>query len=634
MMKQRVRMAVWWALTAALMVVAHPALGRDEAVTASAQVSSTSVYAGDTVTLQITVNGAGSAVVPEIKIAGVQAEYLGGSDQSSSMTYNINGKVTQQTTRQYAMQWRLTPSKAGDFTIPSIAVTVGGGGGGGGGVGPVQTARTRPISIRVAEPGESADFRLTVSSEKTTAYVGEAIRLKLVWYLGKAARNAQISGNDGGQEYDVYPAPDPRPVGTGQEDDRYPQIMLLGRPTHGELAQGDWDGRQVTTFTQELIVVPKSAGKLELGPFQATFDAVTGQRKRNIFDSPWDDRSMTQRVAVASGTATVEVKALPTAGKPADFSGLVGTYAIESSISATEANVGDPLTLSVRISGEEPMAGVEAPDLARVPGFEENFRLSPEGWDGGGGGKAVVPGRRTYSMTVRPQSDTVTEIPGISLSYFDTKSGEYRRATSAAIGLKVKGVRQVTLGDAVGVVPPGGVAKVEPPKRSEAGIRANVSMDEALINQRVIGMSWVWRGEVWAVVGGPPLLALGTIFAVRRARAVRSPRDRALGAIAQGRRALGKAGDARGVGQALRVAVGGALGVDCAVVTSADAAGLPDEARDAARGALAIAERVDFGGVVEGAGDLGALKQRASESMSMLERAIRARGDEMGRALA
>src|SRR5262245_6018297 len=42
----------------------------------------------------------------------------------------------------------------------------------------------------------------------------------------------------------------------------------------------------------------------------------------------------------------------PVAGRPEDFSGLVGVYRISSSASPTEVNVEDPLTLTVRITGD------------------------------------------------------------------------------------------------------------------------------------------------------------------------------------------------------------------------------------------------------------------------------------------
>src|SRR6516162_9933180 len=42
----------------------------------------------------------------------------------------------------------------------------------------------------------------------------------------------------------------------------------------------------------------------------------------------------------------------PVAGRPADFSGLVGFFRISTSASPTEVRVEDPLTLTVRITGD------------------------------------------------------------------------------------------------------------------------------------------------------------------------------------------------------------------------------------------------------------------------------------------
>jgi hypothetical protein len=578
-------------------VCARSAFARMDDVSARAEVSTQRVYVGDSFILQITVDGAREANPPAIQgVEGLRAVYSGGQDRSSSMTMNINGKVTERKTLQYIMQWKLTPTKAGTLTIPAIAVDVGG-----------KPATTRPVSITAVVPGEHPDFKLEVSSAKKSAYVGEPVDVTITWYMGKALRGAEINGSDGGDVFDVVPAPDPRPAGTAQDDQRYPAIPLLGVETRGVLAQGEWGGRAVNTFTQHLIVVPRKPGKIEIGPFTAACDAVTGQRRRSFFDAPWDDRSATERVAVASNSVVLDVAALPTEGRPVDFAGVVGTYAVATATDVAEAGVGDPITLTLRITGEEPMAGVAPPELSLTPAYAEVFKLSPEGW---AVRPSTRPGERVYSTVVRPQSDAISELPPVSLPYFDVVSGEYRAAASAPIPLKIRAVRTVTAADAIGAAIP-----VAGPLASGArGVRANFGIDGSLTNQRVD----LGQPVLMLVLLGGPVLSLAAALAVRSARgmsAARTPVDRAV------RLACRRAASARThaeIRDAVASAIGARLGVAPGSVTATDARRISDDPAIAAlERVLVRCDGAVFGSSVE------PLEQLRSQAVDALRSAAR-----------
>ena len=202
------------------------------------------------------------------------------------------------------------------------------------------------------------------------------------------------------------------------------------------------------------------------------------------------DRSISR-----SQPVTLNVRPLPTQGRPANFTGLVGQFSIDASAQPTQVSVGDPIDLRVRITGPEPLDRLLAPDLARDPAFAGPFRLSADGLRLD---SSQNSGSRTYSTTLRATSDRVTRVPPVELAYFDTRAGEYRVARSQPIPLTVRPTRQVTAGDAITVphadsssasrraptslpLPPP-IAQ-EPILSSAPGLRANSTSLAALRNQ-------------------------------------------------------------------------------------------------------------------------------------------------------
>jgi hypothetical protein len=544
--------------------VATPAWAAD--VTVTAQLQKERVYVGDSTILQFTVDGAQEAEAPDLsKLDGLQAQFLGGQDSSSHSTFIVNGRRTEQSTLRYVMQYRLTPTRAGQLMVPGVPVTVAG-----------KTYRANAVSLMAQEPGDNPDFKLKLEAEKTTAYVGEPVKVRVVWYLGKQPRGPQFAGNDGGDVYDIFPGADPRPPGTAQDDRRYPAVPFLGGQVVGLLGQGELDGKGYTTLTVEEVVIPRKSGTLKVGPFSVAFDAVTGQRQQSFFDAPWDDRSITERVALTSNVVSLEVRELPEAGRPADFNGLVGSFGVEAAAGLKEANVGDPIPLTVKITGPEPLDRVKAPELEEQPGLVDGFKTSPEGWEAQ---KDHRPGERVFTTTVRAKSDKVKEIPGIGLSFFDTGSGAYRTATSAPIPLNVHPSREVTVADAVGgggLSAPVAVSK-KGLQSAGGGLRANDESDDVLRDER-FDLGRMFQRPGWIVVLAGPPLACAVLAGVRR----RSGRDdrgarrrRALGAA---RGTLRYAASLEAVSLGVRSYVGGALGAEGRALTSADCRRLLHEA--------------------------------------------------------
>ena len=595
---------------ACLIAMALPCARADaQALQASVALSRDSVDLGDNFILQVTIDGASSALPPALPPSDAyKAEFLGGRDESSHSIMTINGRTTESTTKRYVMQWSITPLRAGQGAIEGFTIQAEG-----------QSLTIPRTTFRAAPPGVNPRFDLRLECDRSRAYVGEPVHMRLVWSLGAGARGASVSGPDGGQDFDVA-ATDPRPPRTRsaaiQNNDPYRVVPFLGGQAVLSRAQGELHGVTVPTFSLDLVVTPRRAGRLEIGPYRVAFDEVTGQKQRSFFDSPFDDLSVTKRAVVSSEPVVLDVRPLPEEGRPADFSGLIGVYSLEASAANTEANVGDPVPFSLTIHGPEPLGELKAPALEAQPGFAAQFKPAPEGWDAGAVNDST-PGQRTYSTTIRPTRDDVTQIPPIRLSYFDTATGRYEVALSKPIPLTVHPSKEFTLADAQRPGA-GGLPGLAPATLTNAppGIHANSESLDALVDQRVNILGAIRSpGGICLLVLPPAALGLVSIL-IHRRRAADPATLARRAAVHDARARLRNAQGTQEVADAIRVALAPVLGCSPQAVASSDTAGCSEPAARNAGSLLADLEASAFDARTI---DLSDARARAATALTELE---------------
>ncbi|MBN2592705.1 MAG: BatD family protein, partial [Sedimentisphaerales bacterium] len=135
----------------------------------------------------------------------------------------------------------------------------------------------------------------------------------------------------------------------------------------------------------------------------------------------------------------------PDEGKPAQFYGLVGQYTISASATPTQVNIGDPITLTIKIGGSKYLKPVQWPALEDVPEMAENFKIPTQK-----ASPAIEDSFKVFTQTIRANNDQVTEIPPIPLAYFDAEQGRYVTATTEPIKLEVAPTKILTNADLEG----------------------------------------------------------------------------------------------------------------------------------------------------------------------------------------
>ncbi len=491
-----------------------------------------SISVGESLLMQIRV--AGGEIAPGTDppdtsgIADATVEYLGGQSNNSSSVTIINGKMTKVESYGYVYSYRLTPKKAGRLEIPAIPVPAD--------AAKTKILKTQPITVKVTEPEVTDDFQLELRFSKTSFYVGEPVSLTVVWYIGKDVESAN---------FNLPVLQDPafivaEPKSSQDPKKQYLQIQVGATNVVAEKGTAIRNGREYMTLSFRKVLFARQPGSIEIPEATVSCRALVGysrqQRARGPFDPFFNDdlfsagRRGVYKVFVARSAPTaMTISALPEVDKPANFSGAVGHFQVETSANPTEVSIGDPITLSVVISGADYLENVELPPLAKDPEFENNFKI-PEEMAAG-----VIRGEtKQFSQTLRAKNTDVKAIPTVKLPYFNPDSGRYEVARSQPIALHVKPTKILTSADVEGKPGDTAVKKSELENWSQ-GIAYNYEGPEVLEKQAYMVSSLI-RSPLWLAITFIPLLAFISLLlftGVRQKRLANPERLRSRKALAR-----------------------------------------------------------------------------------------------------
>ena len=197
-----------------------------------------------------------------------------------------------------------------------------------------------------------------------------------------------------------------------------------------------YNGRNYRTATlYRTILYPQHSGDIKIDParFEAVLRVQTQQRVRSIFDDFFGTYTNVTKTLTAPGV-TVHVSALPS-GKPAGFSGGVGKFTLTPSISQTELQANDAVTIRLDISGAGNMKLLKTPAIDWPEGFEpydpkvtNNFNASASG----------VSGTKSIEYLAIPRSAGEYTIPAVKFSYFDIDEKAYKTLSTPEYTIRVK----------------------------------------------------------------------------------------------------------------------------------------------------------------------------------------------------
>ena len=333
---------------------------------------------------------------------------VGGPNQSVSNSW-VNGKRSFEKTYSYY----LAPKKQGTFTIYQATIEING-----------ETYKTTPITVNVTKAvdkpkdGNNADYiateniHLVAEVSKSNPYLNEAITVVYKLY---------VSPNTGVSNW--------REIDNPKFNDFWSQnIDIKGLKVQNGTYKGE-DYRYVVL--RKTVLYPQKTGKLNIEPLSLDITVDVPTNRRDIFGG----RLMTQvHRTVSAGNRSINVRPLPEAGKPSDFTGAVGDFVFNVMTSKNELNATESLQAKIEVSGSGNLKLFELPKLnvpssleVYEPEHSENVRTNLNG----------MQGAISDSYTIVPQYKGKYPLPNISFSYFDLKTESYKRISSEDIIINV-----------------------------------------------------------------------------------------------------------------------------------------------------------------------------------------------------
>ncbi|POY40042.1 BatD protein [Flavobacterium alvei] len=182
---------------------------------------------------------------------------------------------------------------------------------------------------------------------------------------------------------------------------------------------------------RKTVLYPQKSGKLVIEPLSLDIDVQLPTNRRDMFGRVLLTNGNKR---VSTGTKTINVKALPEAGKPADFSGAVGKFDFRVIPSKTNLKSGESLDLLVNVTGSGNMKLFNLPKPVVPnslemydPVHDEKINTTLSG----------MSGKIADKYTIIPQFKGKYPIKPLQFSYFDLGSGTYKTITSPEIMINV-----------------------------------------------------------------------------------------------------------------------------------------------------------------------------------------------------
>lgn len=412
-------------------------------------------------------------------------QLLGGPYSSySSHSQWVNGKMTQKTLVSYAYVFRAVAE--GTFTIPATTIKVG-----------RKEYVTNQVEVVVnssapgpntpasqgspvtGNPGVSEDGSVVSSSETDPVFL-RVIPSKKEVYVGEQF----VSG------LKVFTRVNTRP-GSSASDLPYEGFYKKSLDPDANAQQQEINGQSyVTQVIQRHILIPQKSGDLVISPYES--DWMVQQRKErqggspfdNFFDDPFFSSYQDVPVTLATLPVTIHVKPLPS-GAPVGFTGGVGEFDMKATLSSSEIEVNDALSLKITVSGTGNIPLLGEPEVNLPPDHDlydvtRSVQTSTSG--------SRISGSVTFEYPIIARHAGRFRIAPVQFAWFDPISGSYKTAQTDEFNFTViKGENDDTSG---GVYIPGEVHESVKDLGTDIRDISRVSQPFSSVKSSLLGTDW------------------------------------------------------------------------------------------------------------------------------------------------
>ncbi len=372
--------------------------GSVHAAEIEAVVDRTQIGAGESIELKVSIKGGDGTVdispIRDFKVL------TGGTSNSVQI---VNGRVS----RELDYTYTLIPLKEGRLVIPPLTVMTD--------KTPQKTAEiVVTVSPKSQEKTGSEDVFAEGKVSNPSPYEGEPIVYTFRLCNAVPITNARLQKPD----FSGFTANE-------VENSRKTYRTVL-------------NGRQYDVTELTILLVPLGAGPKTIDPGVLECDVLRRQNAQRspfgMLDDPFLGRNGLESQVIRTEPLNIMVKPLPPFNAKGQFSGLVGTFQIQSQVDKTTLNVGESATLSVTIRGTGNIADASAPEI-KIPDAFKTYKDAPlEKIQPGMNGYV---GEKVFRTALVPIKEGRYTLEPIALNFFDVSSGQYQTRLTAPVSITV-----------------------------------------------------------------------------------------------------------------------------------------------------------------------------------------------------
>ncbi len=337
-------------------------------------------------------------------------QVVSGPIQSFSQQW-VNGKSSMSKSYSYILK----PNKTGKITIKQAVMEFEGA-----------EYKTVPFQIAingaVDDPKDAnsqeitadTDIHLVAEVSKANPYLNEPIKVVYKLYV---ANNTGVSG------WNEIDSP------------KYPDFWSLNIDNrNAQVKNGNYLGQPYRYLQlREVVLYPQKTGELVIEPLTLDINVEVPTNRRDFFG-----RTVFKTVSktVSAGSRKINVKSIPTAGRPESYTGAVGDFKFKVELDKAQLDAGESLNAVVKVGGTGNLKLMELPKL-KVPQSLEAYE--PER---GNDVKTSISGMKgTISDTyvIVPQYGGKYILPPVEFSYFDPKKETFITLNSGETLIEVNG---------------------------------------------------------------------------------------------------------------------------------------------------------------------------------------------------
>lgn len=338
----------------------------------------------------------------------------------------INGKRSKSS--QFTYTYILAPKKTGKFELPAATAKM---------KGETITSVQAAVEVLASDSSASAQSGAPSGNTQQTKPSG-TISSKDLFLKFTVSRTSAVVGQPLTAELKLYQNVDI----AGFEGAKFPAFngfwsQETAAPNNINFQREEVDGRLYNSaLLRRYVLIPQQVGNLVIDP--AELVCLVNVRRpshgNSIFDSFFDDNTMTVRKRVTTPAVHVHVNPLPS-GAPATFGGGVGSFRISASLSKDQLKMHEATSLTVTVSGRGNVSLLEAPKVNFPADMDVYDTKTTENTDKTTGGTS---GSKVFEYPFIPRSHGEFTIAPIEYSYYDVNAGKYETISTGPITFNVE----------------------------------------------------------------------------------------------------------------------------------------------------------------------------------------------------